>query len=644
MSIPAALYPLRDHWLQQWPRALAIWSRFTQLSEPRWCLTVEDEQREELSGSFAMIRFADHAVVISLRQVLLHKLTGFGVEVLAHEIGHHVYCPGDLTDQGRVIGRMRRGLPSREHLAPMIANLYYDLLINDKLQRSEALNMVGVYQALDRALRPGAKDVRNSLAARQGKKGAKKGATPPPLPSANAPAPASAGDKEAHETVEDPDKLWTFYMRIYEILWSLPRNTLAHGVIPPEMDTDAVLGARLIRVYAGDWVRGSGKFAALCLPYLLEPNATESLLKLKGWMDTQKAGQGGDPSGLLEYDGDEGDCQHPALDPALTGYDPNSEDAREHEKELRKIGASPSTTANPTAGQRREPFELGAILTAMGMNLSAHDVAVRYYREMARKYLIPFPTKKSPQAGEPMMEGLDTWEFGDAMEELNWFETILRSPRVVPGFTTLQRTYTVEDQGDPGLKPVDLDLYVDCSGSMPNPQHNFSPATLAGAIVAMSALRVGSRVQATLWSGTMQFQCTPGFISDETEILRILTGFLGGGTAFPLHVMRNTYKDRKKTDRPVHMLVISDDGVDTMYMKDEKGTPGEKISQMALEKAGAGSMVLVLWRGVDQSPALQQMMKQGWNIYPVKDWNDVITFSKAFSKKEFGEKGVGRSP
>ena len=44
------------------------------------------------------------------------------------------------------------------------------------------------------------------------------------------------------------------------------------------------------------------------------------------------------------------------------------------------------------------------------------------------------------------------------------------------------------------MQPLDLDLYVDCSGSMPNPQVNVSYLTLAGAIVALSALRAGARV------------------------------------------------------------------------------------------------------------------------------------------------------
>src|SRR5205807_2795271 len=122
--------------------------------------------------------------------------------------------------------------------------------------------------------------------------------------------------------------------------------------------------------------------------------------------------------------------------------------------------------------------------------------------------------------------------------------------------------------------PVDLDLYVDCSGSMPNPQVMVSYLALAGAIVALSALRVGARVQATLWSGPRQFETTGGFISEAQQVLRILTGYLGGSTAFPIHLLRETYGARRRGARPAHIVVISDDGVDTMFASDELGNKG----------------------------------------------------------------------
>src|ERR1051325_3824503 len=130
----AALERLREQWLAAWPTALAAWSKFTRLRVPNLFLTQNEATREGLAGSFAMIRLQDQSVVVSLPEVAACQVTPFAVEVLAHEIGHHVLAPATLTDHARMIARMRWGLPTVEHFAPIVANLYTDLLINDRLQ------------------------------------------------------------------------------------------------------------------------------------------------------------------------------------------------------------------------------------------------------------------------------------------------------------------------------------------------------------------------------------------------------------------------------------------------------------------------------------------------------------------------------
>lgn len=140
---------LREDWRRQWPQALRLWSNYLRLSEPRWCLNIDDARAEQLSRSFAMIRLVDHAVVINLEDVALQGLGGFALEVMGHEIGHHVYCPADLADQGRLLARIGRGLADRADEAALVANLYADLLINDRLQRDHQLDMAGVYRCLE---------------------------------------------------------------------------------------------------------------------------------------------------------------------------------------------------------------------------------------------------------------------------------------------------------------------------------------------------------------------------------------------------------------------------------------------------------------------------------------------------------------
>ena len=44
-TIAPQLDALLAAWRDAWPKALACWSRFVQLTEPRWCLDVEEEKR-----------------------------------------------------------------------------------------------------------------------------------------------------------------------------------------------------------------------------------------------------------------------------------------------------------------------------------------------------------------------------------------------------------------------------------------------------------------------------------------------------------------------------------------------------------------------------------------------------------------------
>ena len=125
----------------------------------------------------------------------------------------------------------------------MVANLYTDLLINDRLQRGAGLRMADIYRAI-----------------------------------------VAGGEGGA---------VWALYTRIYEILWSLERGSLGGGKTDDRIEGDAWLGARLVRSYARDWLDGAGRFAALLLPHLLEDQKSAKLIEKL--LDTQNAAAGGDP-------------------------------------------------------------------------------------------------------------------------------------------------------------------------------------------------------------------------------------------------------------------------------------------------------------------------------------------------------------
>ena len=587
----SSLVQLQQEWQAVWPASLAIWSQYVQLHEPRWCLTEDEESHQQLSGSFAMIRLLDHAVVISLRQVEELGLQAFAKEILAHEIGHHVYCPGDLTDNARLLARTRRALPTKEPLAPMISNLYSDLLINDRLQRSASLDISGIYRKLGQG---------------------------------------------------SGSRVWTLYMRIYELLWARAGGTLVTGVVDSRLNQDAQLGARLIRSYSKDWLDGAGRFAALCLPYVIEDDEERLRRLVAMWNDTRNAGCGACPDGLTEVDeAEESGAIHPAEDPELSGIsDIPLEESGDSEAHGRVSGR---LSGHKTAKNYRQPFEYREILAASGLSLSDREITARYYRERAIPHLISFPVKKMPRATDPTPEGLDLWDVASPFDQIDWMGTLLTSPLVVPGVTTRQRLWGDSPGTDPELLPFDLYLGVDCSGSMGDPAYHLSYPVMAGAIMALSALRAGSRVKVVLSGEPGQTISTDGFVRDQTTILQTLTNYLGTGYSFGIHRLAETFTSDQPSRRPVHVLIISDNDMFSMLDETGSGRVGWEVARESLRRCGGGGTFVLQLPGIARSESWPQATRQyvqriandGWNVSLVNSMEELVAFAREFSRRNF---------
>jgi len=561
---------LRDAWDALWPDALAAWSKLLRLAPPRWCLSEEDEAREGLERTFAQIRLDDHVVVLSAWKILHEGLEGFPLEIMAHEIGHHVYAPGDLVDDGRTLARMRRALPGKEHLAPMVANIYNDLLINDRLQRSAGLKMADVWRVLARS---------------------------------------GAGDR-----------LWTLYMTIYEHLWSLPRGELSRADPDPRTELDARLGARLARAYAKDWLRGAGKFAALLLPYLEDEQGC-----LGASMDMMGQTSRSVPHGLAAVDEDEDDVAHPMYDPALSGT----------------VGPGDGTEQGPGGRKVLAPYrdigEYGELLTALGVTADDATRAARYYRERALPHLVRYPTRAARRAIEPLPEGLDTWDVGSPLERIDWIQTLVRSPDVVPGVTTVERTYGDSPGREPRRAPVDLYVGIDCSGSMPNPRRRTSYPAPAGAIVSLSALRAGARVKVVLSGEPGKTYAMPHFGRNEREILDVLTSYLGTGIGFGVGRLADTFDRRTERDPPVHVLILSDQDLFALLDRGKGDDTGWQVARRALAAArGGGTVVLNMPRDWLKDE-VARLRADGWGIHYLSDWAELVAFAREFSRVAYEE-------
>ncbi len=578
---------LLQAWKNNWEGSLSLWSRFTKLKWPRWCFTKKEEKQEGLAESFAMIRLDDHCVVISLRMVRELRLEKLSKQILAHEIGHHVYTPADLADNARLIALTRQGLQDKDYLAGFISNLYTDLLINDRLHRSSGLDMAAIYKTL---------------------------------------------------RIDAGEKLWTLYMRIYEVLWGLPRGELALGRKDKQIEADAILGASLIRVYAKEWLDGAGSFAALCLPYVLSNGAKKTRAKTVIFMDQENAGVSDEvPGGLAEIFGEE--VLHPGLDPAVTGIDEdllNSEDDKKKKTRQSRKHPPKGQSRETIGGEKnnyRSPEDYVALMESLGVKLNRNELAMRYYKERALPHLIPFPRRIDISAADPLPEGEDVWDVDAPVSEIDWVATLMKSPTVIPGITTMQRVYGTVEGGDPTEEPVNLYLGIDCSGSMPNPQAQLSYPVLAGAVMALSALRAGAAVMAVLSGAPGGHSSTKGFSRNEDEVLKILTGYLGTGYAFGIERLLDAFEDKSKVLKKTHIIIITDS--DMFYMLDEV-KKGWQIAKDSLETAGGGGTYVLHY--VDKSvPGVKKMEKDGWDVFSLMDWPGLIEFARAFSRKKYGE-------
>ena len=143
---PRAASGVLPSWREAWPKALEVWSSYTQLREPLVLASDREARGEGMAGEIAAIRLSDQVIMLNAEQIATRGLEGHAVAILAHEIGHHIYVPGNLADNARLTAVLTRALPGLPaDTVQIVANLWADILINDRLQRQASIDMAAVY-------------------------------------------------------------------------------------------------------------------------------------------------------------------------------------------------------------------------------------------------------------------------------------------------------------------------------------------------------------------------------------------------------------------------------------------------------------------------------------------------------------------
>lgn len=569
-------------WSDAWPEAVKLWNPYVTLREPTWCLSTRDSHKEGLVGSFAMIRLTDHRIVIDLEGVRNYRVEKCALQILAHEIGHHVLIPANRYDNVGLFRRMRLALAGIEDRVPFVANLYGDIIINDTLQRIHKLDMAAVYQIIQQDAK-----------------------------------------------ITSPLHIW--YMRTYEYLWGLTRGTLSGKMQTPQIDADASLAASLVRSYARNWLDGAGRFAMLAYPYLVEePEFTKARSELGRYLDAEKSGEGSEVSGgMAEID-----------DSILDGIvDPRSEAlgqaSETDESENSKPDVSNVKSTMGGTGPKQRYLSPGVYIDMMKQvdpSADENKLVIRYYRDIAMPHLVPFPVEDSMPLAELLPEGTDQWEPGDPIEELDWFQTTLTSPVVIPGVTTRTRVYSVDTDTPSKPQPFNLYVGIDCSGSMQNPKFNFSWPICAATIVSLSALRAGAKVMSCLSGEPGPFLETNGFVQSENEVLTVLTSYIGSGYAYGIPRLETPHLEKVK--QKTHLLIISDDDIFSMLQAvSPSGGKNFDIAEKALAKAGGGGTFVLHSHSTWHKEDVSRLEKMGWVVHFVTNETQMLAFARAFANR-----------
>lgn len=580
-AIPSPV-PLDDRVRSAWERALALWG--VRLNDP--------EIRPGAArhgGAPAWFDFPP-SVTVDTEYLHEHGLDDELTSMFAHEIGHHVLAPSTRIDSLKIRHQMARALaatsarPVRQSDVNRLANLWTDLLVNTRiaqLQRAED----------DAAGEPGIVRVGRVL------------------------YPAPGSDR----------RLWWVYCRAYELLWRLPAGTLcppeapslpapaaaegSAGRLPPlssipkqhrakerllrerqaESDriaaelagarrtnppADALLVAETVRTFLADPVSGAVRFGVIAAPYIVEEQESGQ----------PRPGREGDTGAGCAADTEEptaaelgriladqrlrGDLPaHPGMVRATEDSEPQSEPE----------GASGQTLGLARTLELYRDIDEQAVLTA-------------WYRTEAAAWVRPYtrPAPAQPSGGLP--GPLELWESGDDLADIDWAATMRGGP-VVPGVTTRRRS-ELDDEPVSQERGVDVDLYVDSSGSMHNPRLG-SPAVLAGTILALSVLRGGGRVRVVSFSGPGQVAGMERFSRDPAQIIPAIAMYFGGGTTFPLDLYERRYAGlaAPSPEQQRHVVVLSDDGLTSMF--GERNEQYEHVAREVRAKLTTGTLVLM---------------------------------------------------
>jgi hypothetical protein len=328
------------------------------------------------------------------------------------------------------------------------------------------------------------------------------------------------------------DPLFATYLAVYEELWALDAGALLGRAVPRDMESRFPAWRSSARLFAQtfwalpDPVLQFVYFCSVFQRYLADD------------ADRAPAGPMGQDATLPDVDDYAG---------ALRG-NPLVEKAIERaiaEGWIEPSGAAaidPMTAVDQITGGRpgSERVKFRRALTG------------RIYRQLVEEHLIEIPPEPGGKEPDPYIPSTtEAWTWGEAANRIDWTASVLASGALAAAMP-LQRTLLPGEPDETVRGVPSVEIYLDTSGSMPDPQRAINAMTLAAQILATATIRQGGLVRAIVYSSG------PPLVSDWMRNEDVARDFLlhdsGGGTDYPFGFLAASVAEKPDAVR----VVVSD--------------------------------------------------------------------------------------
>jgi hypothetical protein len=396
---------------------------------------------------------------------------------------------------------------------------------------------------------------------------------------------------------EPVSALFFFYLAIYEELWGLAAGTLAPAAEEAKLEKEYPGLRADARMFAQTfWALSSTylQFVYFCsrfIRYIPTPETHGLRAPLAGDLPTP------DADDLADALYGNAEVERAIAEAAKRGW-----------VDAGKAGEAPGdplATANKIT-EHLPGKERGTLREAL---------VARHYKRLVDRHLVVVPP--SQKAPDPYLPGtLSDWEIGDDPSRIDWNASVLASGAMA-GARPLQRDLLAEPPDAIGAGPVAIEVYLDTSGSMPNPQVGLNAMTLAAQVLAASAIRKGGIVRGIIYS--TECKVSP-WMYDEDVARRFLLHYYGGGTDYPFSLLTKLAAEREDVVR----VVVSDGD----FLYNCRPAPARKLLAEGVARSRRFVALLALHPG--QEEAARKQIGEATQLAPFRlvPVNDLAKFGE----------------